>query len=229
MNKLSRAQIARIVADDIPNGCYVNLGIGMPTLIVNYISDDRDIIVHSENGIIGMRPLPVGATPDPDIINATKDPAWLAPGASISDHVISFAMMRGGHIDLTVLGAFQVSQHGDLSNWDTGAADSIPAVGGAMDLVVGAKRVFIMMEHVDRSGAPKIVETCSYPLTGQKVVDRMYTDLAIIDVLATGLSVRAMIADMSLSKLQDLTAAPLTLSPGCVVIEPSVDLSSKHG
>jgi len=191
--RLSRAQMARIVAHDIPDGSVVNLGIGMPTLVSDQLPDDREIVLHSENGILGMGPVIREGETDPDLINASKEPISLIAGASISDHAVSFTMMRGGHIDITVLGGFQVAANGDLANWSTGEPDAIPAVGGAMDLVVGAARLFVMMEHVTRDGQPKIVERCSYPLTGIGVVDRIYTDLAVIDVrpgkplLVTGL------------------------------------------
>ncbi|MEA2760533.1 MAG: 3-oxoadipate CoA-transferase, beta subunit [Methylobacteriaceae bacterium] len=215
-NKLTRAQIAELVARDIPDGAYVNLGIGMPTLIAQHLPADREVILHSENGIVGMTNVPTDGPHDPDIINAGKEFMGLVPGASITDHVTSFAMMRGAHIDLTVLGAFQVSRMGDLANWDTGDPSSIPAVGGAMDLAAGAKQVFVMMEHVDKKGAPKIVTECTYPLTGARVVDRIYTDLAIIDVPGDGrLIVRAMVEGLTLPELQKLTAAPLTGMDAC--------------
>ncbi|HLT99817.1 MAG TPA: 3-oxoacid CoA-transferase subunit B [Burkholderiaceae bacterium] len=207
--KLSRQEIARRVATDIPDGYYVNLGIGIPTLIARYLPDDRDVLLHTENGIIGMGPGDPDAELDLDLINASKEPVTLIPGSSITDHVVSFAMMRGGHIDLTVLGAFQVSATGDLANWDTGQPHAIPAVGGAMDLAVGAKKVFVTMEHVTRDGTPKIVEQCSYPLTGYGVVDRIYTDLAVIDVTPDGLVVTAMTEGLSFDILQSMTAAPL--------------------
>jgi 3-oxoadipate CoA-transferase beta subunit len=209
--KLTRAQVAELVTRDIPDGAYVNLGIGMPTLVAQHLPADREVILHSENGIVGMTHAPADGPHDPDIINAGKEFMGLVPGASIADHVTSFAMMRGGHIDLTVLGAFQVSRMGDLANWDTGDPSSIPAVGGAMDLAAGAKQVFVMTEHVDKKGAPKIVMECTYPLTGARVVDRIYTDLAIMDVAGDGqLIVRAMVDGMTLVELQRMTAAPLT-------------------
>jgi 3-oxoadipate CoA-transferase beta subunit len=214
--KLTRAQIAELVTRDIPEGVYVNLGIGMPTLIAQCLPRDREIILHSENGIVGMTNAPAGGPQDPDIVNAGKEFMALMPGASITDHVTSFAMMRGGHIDLTVLGAFQVSRMGDLANWDTGDPNSIPAVGGAMDLAAGAKQVFVMMEHVDKKGAPKIVTQCTYPLTGMRVVDRIYSDVAIIDVPGDGrLIVRAMVEGLTLPELQEMTAAPLTGVDAC--------------
>jgi 3-oxoadipate CoA-transferase, beta subunit len=206
--KLSREKMAALVASDIEEGSYVNLGIGMPTLIARALPPGRDIILHSENGILGMGPGNDGAL-DADLIDASRRHVTLLPGASICDHVTSFAMARGGHLDLTVLGAFQVSASGDLANWDTGAPDAIPGVGGAMDLVAGARRVFVMMEHTARNGAPKIVRECSYPLTGAGVVDRIYTDAAIIDVEPSGLVVRAIVEGMTREALQSITGAEL--------------------
>ena len=206
----SRAEIAAMVANDIPDGSYVNLGIGIPTLISKCLPPGRDVILHSENGILGMGPAPADGTVDPSLLNASKEPVTLLPGASITDHTISFAMMRGGHIDVSVLGAFQVSREGDLANWDTGAADASPAVGGAMDLVAGARQVFVVMEHVTKNGEPKIVEACTYPLTGAGVVDRIYTDCAVIDVTPNGLLVRSMVEGLTFEQLQQMTGAPLT-------------------
>ncbi|KOF55374.1 3-oxoadipate CoA-transferase [Achromobacter sp. DMS1] len=210
--KLSRARIAQMVAQDIPDGAYVNLGIGIPTLVSSFLPDDRDVILHTENGIVGMGPGDSGAPLDLDLINASKEAVTLLPGASITDHVVSFAMMRGGHLDLTVLGAFQVSERGDLANWDTGEPGTIPAVGGAMDLVAGARQVYITMEHTTKDGQPKLVRECSYPLTGAGVVDRVYTDMAIIDITPGGMVVRAMVAGLSFGRLQELTGCPLALA-----------------
>ncbi|ANY16113.1 3-oxoacid CoA-transferase subunit B [Bordetella pseudohinzii] len=210
--KLSRRDIARLVASDIEDGAYVNLGIGIPTLVAAFLPPGRDVILHTENGIVGMGPGDPGAPLDLDLINASKEAVTLLPGASITDHVVSFAMMRGGHLDLTVLGAFQVSEKGDLANWDTGAADTIPAVGGAMDLVAGARQVYITMEHLTKDGQPKIVRECSYPLTGAGVVDRIYTDLAILDITPAGMQVRAMVAGLAFEELQELTGCPLALA-----------------
>lgn len=207
--RLSREEIARRVAQDIPGGYYVNLGIGIPTLVARHLPEDRDILLHTENGIVGMGPGDPDAPLDLDLINASKEPVTLIPGSSITDHVVSFAMMRGGHIDLTILGAFQVSEQGDLANWDTGQEGTIPAVGGAMDLAVGAKQVFVTMEHTTRDGRPKIVENCDYPLTGKGVVDRIYTDIAVIDVTPEGLVVRAMAEGLSFEVLQSMTGARL--------------------
>jgi 3-oxoadipate CoA-transferase beta subunit len=219
--RLSRAQMARIVAHDIPDGSVVNLGIGMPTLVSDQLPADREIVLHSENGILGMgQVIREGAT-DPDLINASKEPIGLIAGASISDHAVSFTMMRGGHIDITVLGGFQVSASGDLANWSTGEPDAIPAVGGAMDLVVGAARLFVMMEHVTRDGQPKLVERCSYPLTGIGVVDRIYTDLAVIDVQpGGGLLVTGLAEGVSFDAVQARSAAPLALAADCRVLRP---------
>jgi len=218
--KLGRRDIARLVAQDIADGAYVNLGIGMPTLVAAYLPADRDVILHTENGIVGMGPGDPDGPLDLDLINASKEAVTLLPGASITDHVVSFAMMRGGHLDLTVLGAFQVSEKGDLANWDTGAADTIPAVGGAMDLVAGARQVYVMMEHVTKDGKPKIVPECSYPLTGKGVVDRVYTDVAIIDILPGPLRVRAMVAGLSFDELQAMTGCPLELATDCRTLTP---------
>ncbi len=217
-NKLTRERMAQLVAADIDADIYVNLGIGMPTLVADYLDPARGIILHSENGILGMRGLEPGEPADPDLMNATKEPVMLTPGASITDHVVSFCMMRGGHLDLTVLGAFQVSVRGDLANWDTGHSDSIPAVGGAMDLVAGARRIFVMMQHQDKSGEPKIVPECTYPLTGAQVVNRIYTDLAVIDIHPTGLAVRGMVQGLTLEELQRHTGVPLTLADQCVTL-----------
>jgi len=222
IEKLSRSQIARLVAQDIPDGSYVNLGIGIPTLVAGWLPKDKDVILHSENGIIGMGPGDPNQPIDFDLINASKEPVTLLPGAAITDHVVSFAMMRGGHLDFTVLGAFQVSGCGDLANWDTGEPGTIPAVGGAMDLVVGARQVYVTMEHTTKHGAPKIVQACTYPLTGEKVVDRIYTDLAIIDVTPDGLLVKAMVAGLTLEALQQVTDCPLVLAADWRVLQPAM-------
>lgn len=213
MKRLTRDQIAARVARDIPGGSYVNLGIGLPTLVGNYLPADREILLHSENGILGMGPAPKAGEEDEDLINAGKQPVTLLPGGSYFHHADSFAMMRGGHLDICVLGAFQVSEKGDLANWHTGAPDAIPAVGGAMDLAVGAKQVFVMMEHQTKGGESKIVSQCSYPLTGVACVSRVYTDLAVIDIAADGLVVREMIPDLSFEELQRITGVPLVYRP----------------
>ena len=166
MQRYTRDQMAARVARDIPEGAYVNLGIGLPTLVANHLPKDREILLQSENGLLAMGPAPAAGSEDPDLINAGKQPVTLLPGGAYFHHADSFAMMRGGHLDFCVLGAFQVSKSGDLANWHAGAPDAIPAVGGAMDLAIGAKRVYVMMEHLTKQGQSKIVERCSYPLTG---------------------------------------------------------------
>jgi 3-oxoadipate CoA-transferase beta subunit len=187
---LDKNQMAAMVARDIPRGAYVNLGIGQPTLVADHLPADSGVVLHTENGMLNMGPAAVGDDVDPDLINAGKVPVTELPGAAYFHHADSFAMMRGGHLDVCVLGAFQVSFGGDLANWHTGAAGAIPAVGGAMDLAVGAKRVFVMMTLFTKEGAPKLVPRCSYPLTGVGCVDRVYTDLAVFDTGPAGLIVR---------------------------------------
>ena len=214
MKRLTRDQLAARVARDIPEGAYVNLGIGLPTQVANHLPKDREIVLHSENGLLGMGPAPAAGDEDADLINAGKQPVTLLTGGSYFHHGDSFAMMRGGHLDLCVLGAFQVSASGDLANWHTGAPDAIPAVGGAMDLAVGAKRVFVMMDHVTKSGEAKIVPQCSYPLTAMACVDRIYTDLAVIDVTTHGLTVVEVVEGLSFEELQRMTAAPLARAFG---------------
>jgi 3-oxoadipate CoA-transferase, beta subunit len=213
MKRLTRDQLAARVARDIPEGAYVNLGIGLPTVVANHLPRDREIFLHSENGILGMGPAPAPGEEDPDLINAGKQPVTLLPGGSFFHHADSFAMMRGGHLDICVLGAFEVSASGDLANWHTGAAGAIPAVGGAMDLAIGAKQVFVMMEHLTRAGESKIVERCRYPLTAVACVDRIYTDLAVIDVSPLGLRVREMVDGLSFAELQGVTRATLVAPP----------------
>jgi len=207
--RLTRDQMAALVARDIPEGSYVNLGIGLPTLVANHLPQDREVFLHSENGILGMGPAPGAGEEDWDLVNAGKQPVTLLVGGAYFHHADSFAMMRGGHLDICVLGAFQVSATGDLANWHTGASDAMPAVGGAMDLAIGAKRTFVMMEHTTKSGEHKIVEQCTYPLTGVACVKRIYTDLAIIDVTPEGLVAREWVEGMSFEELASLTGAPL--------------------
>ncbi|WNO60652.1 3-oxoacid CoA-transferase subunit B [Rheinheimera sp. MMS21-TC3] len=212
---LSRNQLAARVAQDIPEGSYVNLGIGLPTRIANFLDPNKEIFLHSENGLLGMGPAPEQGAEDPELINAGKEFVTLLTGGCYFHHGDSFTMMRGGHIDICVLGAFQIAENGDLANWHTGAADAIPAVGGAMDLAVGARKVFVTTDHVTKKGEPKIVKNCSYPLTGVGCVDRIYTDLAVIDVTATGLVVIEMVPGLTREQLQALTAAPLQFSANC--------------
>ncbi|QOD84941.1 3-oxoacid CoA-transferase subunit B [Chromobacterium haemolyticum] len=211
MNKrLYREQMAARVARDIPEGAYVNLGIGLPTRVADYLPPELDIFLHSENGLLGMGPAPAPGQEDPDLINAGKEPVTLLPGGCFFHHGDSFAMMRGGHLDICVLGAFQVSRRGDLANWHTGAPDAIPAVGGAMDLAIGAKQVFVMMEHLSKQGECKLVEACSYPLTGVACVHRVYTDLAVIDLRDGELLVRECVPGLDFDELQRLTPVRLT-------------------
>jgi len=212
MKRRSRDEIAQRVALDIPEGSYVNLGIGLPTMVANHLDRDKEIFLHSENGLLGMGPAPAPGEEDEDLINAGKQPVTLLTGGAYFHHADSFAMMRGGHLDICVLGAFQVSERGDLANWHTGAADAIPAVGGAMDLAIGAKKVFVMMEHQTKQGESKIVHSCSYPLTGVACVSRIYTDLATIDVTPDGLVVLDMIEGLTLNALQDMTGVPLQIA-----------------
>ncbi|MCA3179490.1 MAG: 3-oxoacid CoA-transferase subunit B [Burkholderiaceae bacterium] len=207
--KLSRDAMAARVARDIPEGAYVNLGIGLPTSVANHLPKGREIFLHSENGILGMGPAPAPGQEDWDLINAGKQPVTLLTGGAFFHHADSFAMMRGGHLDICVLGAFQVSATGDLANWSTGEPGAIPAVGGAMDLAIGAKATFIMMEHVTKAGEPKIVERCTYPLTGVGCVKRIYTDLAVIEVMPQGLRAIEWVPGLDFDALQALTAAPL--------------------
>jgi len=210
--KLTRDQIAQRIAQDIPEGAYVNLGIGMPTLVGNHLPKDREIFLHSENGILGMGPAPALGEEDADLINAGKEPVTMLTGGAFFHHNDSFAMMRGGHLDIAVLGAFQVSVSGDLANWHSGG-DAIPAVGGAMDLAAGAKNVWVMMEHLTKEGKSKIVERCSYPLTGIGVVKRVYTDLAVIEVTSRGLAANRLVPGLAFEDLQRMTGVSL-LPPG---------------
>jgi 3-oxoadipate CoA-transferase beta subunit len=209
MSKLDRKQMAARVARDIPDGAYVNLGIGLPTLVADFIPKGREIILHSENGILGMGAKPALGQEDEDLINAGKEPVTMLAGGAFFHHADAFAMIRGRHLDFAVLGAFQVSIAGDLANWHTGAPDAIPAVGGAMDLAMGAKKVLVMMEHLTKKGESKIVERCTYPLTGARCVDRIYTDLAVLDVKPDGLHVAESVDGLSFEELQRLTGVPL--------------------
>ncbi|MFM8929171.1 MAG: 3-oxoacid CoA-transferase subunit B [Betaproteobacteria bacterium] len=201
----SRDQMAARVAQDIADGAVVNLGIGLPTLVANHIPPDREVILQSENGVIGMGPAPAPGEEDYDLINAGKQPVTLLPGGCYFQHADSFAMMRGGHLDVCVLGAFQVAANGDLANWHTGAPDAIPAVGGAMDLAIGAKRTYVMMEHTTKAGQSKLVPSCTYPLTGQSCVSRIYTDLAVIELRQGRGHVIDHVPGITLAQLQAVT------------------------
>lgn len=205
----TRSDIASCVARDIPEGWYVNLGIGVPTLVANRVPEGREVIFHAENGILGIGPAPEKDKVDRWMINAGKQHVTLLPGGSFFHHADSFGMIRGRHLDLCVLGAYEVSSRGDLANWARSDNDSAPAVGGAMDLAVGAKRVWVAMNHTTRDGAPRLVERSQYPLTSQRCVNRIYTDLAVIDVTGEGFVVREMIDGMTRDTLQRLTGAPL--------------------
>ncbi|TDV55421.1 3-oxoacid CoA-transferase subunit B [Actinophytocola oryzae] len=189
-DRLDRAGIARLVAQDIPPGSYVNLGIGQPTLVADHLAEDSGVVLHTENGMLGMGRAAKGSEIDPDLLNAGKIPVTETPGASYFHHADSFAMMRGGHLDVCVLGAFQVSFTGDLANWHTGEPDAIPAVGGAMDLAIGAKSVFVMMTLFTDAGAPKLVPSCDYPLTGLRCVSRVYTDYGVFLLDQDGVTIR---------------------------------------
>ena len=218
--RLSLTDMARRVSRDIPSGAYVNLGIGMPTLVGDVVSPEKEIIYHSENGILGMGPAPAPGEGDPELINAGKQPVTLLPGGSYFHHTDSFMMMRGGHIDVTVLGGFQVSEKGDLANWATDEVGHPPAVGGAMDLAVGAKRVLALMTHTTKDGRPKILTSCTYPLTAAGVVDRIYTELAVVDVTADGLVVREMVAGLERAELQERTGARLAFADEVGELQP---------
>ncbi|PNU06625.1 3-oxoacid CoA-transferase subunit B [Novosphingobium guangzhouense] len=212
MNRLNRDQMAARVARDIPEGAYVNLGIGLPTKVANYLPAEREIFLQSENGLLGMGPAPAPGEEDWELINAGKQAVTLLTGGCFFHHADSFAMMRGGHLDICVLGAFQVSTTGDLANWHTGAPDAIPAVGGAMDLAIGAKQTFVMMELLTKQGESKLVEECTYPLTGLGCVSRVYTDLAVFDVGPDGASVIEMVEGLTIEELQRVTGLNLNFS-----------------
>ncbi|MFD5264860.1 3-oxoacid CoA-transferase subunit B [Streptomyces sp. NPDC058335] len=206
---ISRTDLARRIAADISEGSVVNLGIGAPTLVANYLPDDTEVVLHTENGMLGMGPAPEPGTVDPDLINAGKQPVTALKGAAYFHHADSFAMMRGGHLDVCVLGAFQVSETGDLANWSTGEPGAIPAVGGAMDLAIGAKSVYVMTDLLTKQGTPKLVAACSYPLTGVRCVTRIYTDHAVFDVTPDGLRVRETFGDNTADSLAALTGLDL--------------------
>jgi 3-oxoadipate CoA-transferase beta subunit len=205
----SKDELAARVAQDIPEGATVNLGIGQPTLVANHIPASREVLLHSENGILGMGPAPTKGQEDYDLINAGKQPVTLLPGGAYFHHADSFAMMRGGHLDICVLGAFQVSATGDLANWHTGEADAIPAVGGAMDLAIGAKQTWVMMDLLTKQGQSKLVEACTYPLTGIACVKRVYTDLATLACTPEGLQVIDMVEGLGLEELTALIGLPI--------------------
>jgi 3-oxoadipate CoA-transferase beta subunit len=210
MQPFTRTEMAARVAADIPEGWFVNLGIGIPTMVADHIPSGREVILHSENGILGMGAAPAAGAIDPWLINAGKQPITMVPGGSFFHHADSFAMIRGGHIDLCVLGAFEVAANGDIANWATSENDSAPAVGGAMDLAAGAKRLWVVMEHTTKDGRAKLVERCAYPLTAAGVVSRVYTNLAVLDIVpGRGFVVREIAPGLDLAGLQARTGAPL--------------------
>ena len=206
---LTRNEMAARVARDIPEGWYVNLGIGAPLQVADHVPAEREVIFHSENGVLGMGPAPAPDRIDRWLINAGKQYVTLRSGGSYMHHADSFALIRGGHLDLCALGAFQVAENGDLANWSTSDNDSAPAVGGAMDLAVGARQVWVLMEHQTKSGESRLVRRCTYPLTALDVVKRVYTNLAVLDITAEGFAVREMVEGLTLDALQKLTDAPL--------------------
>lgn len=205
----SREQMAQRAALDIPDGACVNLGIGIPEKIAQYVPEGREVIYHTENGLLGMGPAPAPGEGDPELINAGKKPVTAVPGAAYFHHADSFSMIRGSHIDICVLGAMQVSSSGDLANWSTGAADAVPAVGGAMDLVAGVRTIFVITQHCTKYGVPKLMERCSYPLTGRGVVSRIYTELAVIDITPAGFSLVELAPAVDFDYVQQRTGAPL--------------------
>jgi 3-oxoadipate CoA-transferase beta subunit len=207
--RISRADLARRIAVDIPDGAVVNLGIGAPTLVADHLPADREIVLHTENGLLGMGPAPAPDRIDPDLINAGKQAVTTVAGAAYFHHADSFAMMRGGHLDVCVLGAFQVAQNGDLANWSTGEPGAIPAVGGAMDLAIGAKSVYVMTDLLTRAGEPKLVAACTYPLTGVGCVSRVYTDHAVFEITDAGFAVTEVFGDNTVEQLRELTGLAL--------------------
>ena len=209
---LTRVEMAATVARDIPEGWYVNLGIGIPTLVADHVPAEREVVFHSENGILGLGPAPAAGAIDPWIINAGKQPATLRPGGSYFHHADSFAMIRGGHLDLCVLGAFEVAENGDIANWATSENDTAPAVGGAMDLAAGAKRLWAVMQHTTKEGRPRLVRRCAYPLTAPGAVTRIYTNLAVIDVTPAGFALRELAPGVDLETVRAQTDAELHLA-----------------
>ena len=219
MSALDRNQMAWRAAQDLSDGSVVNLGIGMPVLVSNYIPADRDIFLQSENGILGVGPEADEGRQDRNLVDAGSRRVTLREGASVVDSVASFAMIRGGHIDVTILGAFEVASNGDLANWDSRVLDKGPLVGGAMDLVVGAKATWALMQFNTKEGAPRLLEACALPLTAQRCVKRIYTDIAVVDVTPDGFVVRELLASLSEDELRSRAAAPLTIASDCMALE----------
>jgi 3-oxoadipate CoA-transferase beta subunit len=224
MTPLNRHQIAWRAAQDLPEGAYVNLGIGIPTLTASYVPQDREVIFHSENGVLGLGPAPRPGEEDEELIDAGKNLTTLVTGGCYVHHADAFLMIRGGHLDLSLLGAFEVSEAGDLANWTTEDPDFPPGVGGAMDLAVGAREIRVLMEHTSKKGEPRIKHRCSLPLTAAGVVKRIYTSLAVIDVTAKGLVVLEMVAGMDLERLQSLTEPKLQLAADWRLLSPPQDV-----
>ncbi len=208
-NGWTRAQMAARAAQDIPDGSYVNLGIGIPELVAQYVPEGREFLFHTENGLLGMGPPPDEDHRDLDLINAGKKYVTAVPGAAFFHHADSFSMIRGGHIDVCVLGTMQVASNGDIANWSTGEPDAIPAVGGAMDLVQGVKKIFVLTEHTTRTGEPKLVQRCRYPLTGQGVVSRIYTNLAVVDVSPDGFRIVELAPGIPWEEVESKTGAAI--------------------
>ncbi|WP_265416065.1 3-oxoacid CoA-transferase subunit B [Orrella marina] len=204
----------------MPDGAYVNLGIGLPTKIANYVAREKEVQLQSEQGLLGLGPAPEPGQEDPDVVNAGKGFVTLLPGASVFSHSDSFLMIRGGHIDIACLGAFQVAANGDIANWSTGSDKFAPGVGGAMDLAAGARQVWVLMEHCQKDGAPRVLERCTYPLTGMGCVNRIYTNFALMTITEAGLRVDRMVEGMTLEDLQAITQASLILAPDCSVYRP---------
>lgn len=215
MTPLTRRQIAWRAAQDLADGSYVNLGIGLPTLVSDYVPDEREVVFHAENGVLGQGPAPAPGEEDPDLINAGRGLITIVPGGSIVHHNDAFLIIRGGHLDVTLLGAFQVSAAGDLANWATDDPAFPPGLGGAMDLAVGAKEVRVLLEHTTKDGRPRLVSQCSYPLTAAACVKRIYTNFAVLDVTPSGLMVHEMVDGASAEALQERTGAPLRFAPDC--------------
>ncbi|HEY0421535.1 MAG TPA: 3-oxoacid CoA-transferase subunit B [Acetobacteraceae bacterium] len=222
MQPLNRLQMAWRAAQDLPDGAVVNLGIGMPVACGDYIPAGREVVIQSENGVIGAGPLATPAQADPDLVDAGSRRITIAPGGTVIDSVASFAMIRGGHIDVTILGAFEVAENGDLANWDMRIPDKGPLIGGAMDLAASAKSVWIIMEHTTRTGAPRLLRRCTLPLTAPSCVRRIFTDLAVLDITPGGFLVRELLPGLSRETLQSHTAAPLTFATPCTPLHAPV-------
>lgn len=226
MHTISRGNLAQLVAEALPKHSAVNLGIGMPTLVAHYLPADSGVLLHSENGILGMRGLEGTERGDPDLINASKEFVRLNPGASIFDHALSFAIMRGGHLDVTVLGAFEVASNGDLANWSLGESDPLPSVGGAMDLAQGARQVWVMMDSCTRDGKSRLIECCTLPLTGQGVVDRVYTEIGVFEIINKKFRPLSLVHGISRDDVCRKVAGPLEWNDSATAIIPGVEVKA---